>query len=69
MNSETKLKLFEEMLKLEDLAQYETFDNRDYFEQSCGAYKMLEVLGLDTEYVEWSYGKMITATGRIIEVK
>lgn len=54
MNSEIKLKLFEEMFKLEELAQSEVFDQRDYFEQSEGAYKMLKILGLDTEYRRWS---------------
>lgn len=57
MSEETKLKLFEKMLKLERLAEVTTYDNRNYFEQANGAYEMLEVLGLGREYIRWSDGK------------
>ena len=57
MTEEMKIKLFEKLLKLEQLAETPTFDNRNYFEQANGAYEMLEVLGLGREYIKWSEGK------------
>lgn len=57
MTEEMKIKLFEEMLKLEHLGERTTFDHHDYCEQSNGAYKMLTVLGLNAEYIKWSIGK------------
>lgn len=57
MTSEMKVALFNEMLRLEKLGEAKTYDNRDYVEQSNGAYAMLQILGLDKEYIQWSKGK------------
>ena len=57
MAEEMKLKLFEKMLELEHKSEQVTYDNRDYFEQADGAFTMLQVLGLDREYIRWSDGK------------
>ena len=57
MSEEIKAKLFEKMLELEHLAEVETFDGRDYFEQSDGAFQMLQIMGLGSEYIRWSFGK------------
>ena len=57
MEESTKMKLFDEMLRLETLANSKTYDGRDYFEQAEGAYNMLQVLGLGGEYIRWSEGK------------
>lgn len=57
MPEEMKLKLFEKMLQLEHLAEMELFDKIDYYEQAEGAFKMLGVIGLEREYLKWSYGK------------
>lgn len=57
MTEEVKLKLFEEMLRLEHLAEIETYDSDDYYYQSQGAFKMLEILGLAKEYIWWAVGK------------
>lgn len=61
MDKEVKMKLFEQMLELENLAELycdgHTYDGRNYFEQCNGASKMLVVLGLSSEYIQWSYGK------------
>jgi hypothetical protein len=57
MTEETKIKLFEKMLELEHLGEKETFDHHNYIEQSNGAYLMLEILGLGSEYINWSTGK------------
>ena len=57
ISQETKIKLFEEALRLYHLAEETTYDGRDYFEQSEGAFKMLTIMGLDHEYIRWSVGK------------
>lgn len=57
MTTEMKTKLFEKMLELEHLGEVKTYDGRNYCEQANGAYAMLQVLGLDKEYIEWSYRK------------
>lgn len=57
MTEDMKLELFKAVLELEHLAEVETFDHRDYCEQSNGAFLMLQILGLDHEYIEWSFGK------------
>ena len=44
MTKEMKMKLFEEMLRLEHLAERRTYDGNNYCEQSEGAFKMLEIL-------------------------
>ena len=57
MTQETKLKMFEKVLELEHLAERETFDHRNYVEQANGAFEMLMILGIDKEYIDWSFGK------------
>lgn len=57
MTEEIKIKLFENMLRLEHLRSERTYDNRDYFEQSDGAFQMLQIMGLSKEYIKWSFGK------------
>ena len=57
MTQETKAKLFQKMLELETLGEQRTFDNVDYIERANGAFEMLKVLGIDTEYIIWSCGK------------
>lgn len=57
MTDEIKMVLFEKMLKLEHLAEVETFDGHNYAEQSHGAFEMLSALGLGSEYISWSFGK------------
>ena len=54
MTEEKKLRLFEQMLNLEQMAEGTTYDGRDYFEQAEGAFKMLEILGIGREYIRWS---------------
>ena len=57
MEKDLKEKLFEKMLYLEHMGEETTYDGRDYIEQSNGAFEMLKVLGLDKEYIHWSFGK------------
>lgn len=57
MTEEMKIKLFENMLRLEHLCEKKTYDNRDYFEQADGAFQMLEIMGLSKEYIKWAFGK------------
>lgn len=57
MTQEMKTKLFEKMLELEHLAEDKTYDGRNYWEQANGAYAMLQILGLDKEYIEWAWHK------------
>lgn len=57
MTEEMKIKLFENMLRLEHLSDKQTYDNRNYFEQADGAFQMLQIMGLSKEYIEWSCGK------------
>lgn len=57
MSEDIKIKMFEQMLELEHLAGAPTYDGRDYFEQCEGAFKMLQIMGLGSEYINWSYGK------------
>lgn len=58
MTEEMKLKLFEGMLRLEKLSQTPTFDGRDYNEQANGAYGMLQILGINLEYLKWADDKL-----------
>ena len=57
LNEEMKIKLFEKVLELEHLAEAHTFDGRNYCEQSDVAFQMLQIMGLGSEYINWSYGK------------
>lgn len=62
-----KAKLFESMLELETMASKKTYDNRDYFEQAEGAYKMLSILGIGAEYIRWSEKKTWNRTTKSVE--
>lgn len=57
MTQDMKVKLFEKTLELEHLAEKKTYDGRNYAEQADGAFQMLEILGLSSEYIEWSFGR------------
>ena len=57
MDEEVKAKLFGRMLELEHLAGATTYDGRDYNEQADGAFQMLQILGLGSEYINWAIGK------------
>lgn len=57
MTNEMKEKLFNKLLELEHLAEANTFDGRNYYEEANGAFQMLCILGLAKEYIKWSYGK------------
>ena len=64
MTEELKLKMFEKVLEMEHLAErqqegkiYGPDNARDWFSESEGAYKMLDILGLGREYIRWSVGK------------
>lgn len=57
MTEEMKIKLFENVLRLEHLSGKKTYNNRNYFEQADGAFQMLEIMGLTKEYIDWSCGK------------
>lgn len=59
MTKEQKIKCFEKTEELYELASGKTYDGRDYFEQSEGAYAILKVLGIDKEYIKWSHKKWI----------
>lgn len=57
LSEEVKTRLFKQMLRLEKLGEVVTYDGRDYVEQSEGAYLMLMILGISSEYIDWAYGK------------
>lgn len=64
ITKEMKQKLFERMLWMEHMGEAQQEgkifgpDNvRDWFSESEGAFKMLEVLGLGKEYIRWAIGK------------
>lgn len=56
-----KIKLFEKVLEKEHKAERfcngETYDGRNYSDQLTGAFEMLQILGLASEYTAWSEGK------------
>ena len=35
----------------------EKHDGRNYCEQSDAAFQMLQIMGLGSEYINWSFGK------------
>jgi len=53
ISNEIKMALFETMKELREVASVQTYDGRNYFEQSEGAYKMLTALGINKEYIRW----------------
>lgn len=61
MTNEMKETLFKLMLELEHKSEAycegKTYDGRNYNEQACGAFYMIEALGLQSEYVNWAEGK------------
>ena len=64
IDEKTKIALFKKMLYFECMGETETYGHRNYCEEGNGAFKMLEILGLDKEYIEWSYGKSWESTGK-----
>ena len=54
ISKNTKLQLFEKVQELEEKSNMTTYDNRNYFEQSEGAYAILKILGINIEYINWS---------------
>lgn len=61
MTEEMKIKMFEKMLWLEKMAQKQVdgklYDKRDYWAEQNGAFEMLQILELSSEYIRWSEGK------------
>lgn len=61
MSKEMKEKMFNKVLWLEHMGELQSqgklFDNRDYIAESKGAYEMLTILGIGTEYLYWAIGK------------
>lgn len=57
MSEDVKLKLFNEVFKLEQLAQNDDELNDRYWAQSEGAFAILQILGLGAEYIRWSFSK------------
>lgn len=57
MTEEMKLNLFKMMLSLEEMADGQTYDGHNYYEQANGAYAMLKVLGLGSEYIRWCFNQ------------
>lgn len=47
------IRLFEKMRELEDKANEKHFDGSDYYQQSQGAYEMLQILELGRKYIRW----------------
>ena len=56
VSNEVKMALFNTMRELREVAQEPSYDGRNYFEQSEGAYKMLTALGINKEYIRWEQG-------------
>lgn len=57
ITNEKKTELFEKVLYYERKAQWATHDQKSYFDLAEGAFQMLEILGLDREYIFYSFGK------------
>ena len=61
MTDDMKIKLFEKMLWLEHMSELycdgKLYDKVDYWSECNGAFRMLEVIGLNTEYIYWAIGK------------
>lgn len=61
MSKKVKEDLFKKMLWLEHMSELycdgKLYDKVDYFAEADGAFKMLEVLGLSSEYINWAIGK------------
>lgn len=57
ISEEKKIEMFTKCLEYETLSNRRTYDNRDYFELSEGAFAIIDILGLGSEYINWSYGK------------
>lgn len=57
MDEKTKIELFEQVLRFTKLSMETTYDYLDYYSMAEGAFRMLSVLGIDKEYIQWSIGK------------
>lgn len=63
MTEEIKIKLFEDMLNLEKMAELQSegklskFVHTNYNQKANGFYEALEIMGIGAEYVRWSEGK------------
>lgn len=58
MTKNEKEKLFKHMLWLEHKEDEEaTYVETNYHEQASGAFAMLQVLGIASEYINWAIGK------------
>lgn len=53
ITEEKKTELFEQVLRFEHLAENGAVSG----EMSDGAFAMLQVLGLSSEYIQWAIGK------------
>lgn len=57
MTDEKKMELFKKMLEYEHLAERGTYDGINYNTMADGMYSAFEILGIEHEYIAWSYGK------------
>lgn len=61
MTQAEKEMLFQQMLSLEHKRELycdgKLYDNVDYWSMAEGAYKMLQAIGIGTEYINWAIGK------------
>ncbi len=56
ITNEVKEALFKKMAQFEALSNIKTYDGNDYFERSQGAWAMLVILGIESEYIKYSEG-------------
>lgn len=45
------------MLEIEHLAESKTYDNIDYSSVADGMFEAFKILGIESEYIKWSFGK------------
>ena len=58
MTDKQKNELFEKMLELEHLGEINTSNGINYFvTMSDGMFEAFKILGIESEYIKWSYGK------------
>ena len=57
ISEEKKIEMFTKCLEYETLFSIKTYDNEDYYALSEGAFNIIDILGLGSEYINWSYGK------------
>lgn len=58
VTQEMKMEMFAKVLELENLSATKTYDGHDYYEQADGAFQILQILGLESEYIEWAEGRI-----------